>query len=274
MNNKQNKSGGIVGSVIMIIVCAFLTFVLFVSEMDNLFGEPRDLNAILADGASPQKGEYVSVGVDAVVDWYAETTYKINGIIPAGKKQHCILWLDDGSFISMTVKGKNVDTVNRLINETEKYLNRETEYLPTPVVFTGKISSIGTEVNQYWHEGLSYYGISEYDPELTVYSLTIDTTETKTQMWLMIALFGALTILFVIILIANIKKKKKIKEADAQAAAYNAAQANNAAFNGGMYNNGNMYGGQDNMPYGTSDTTYGGSAQNTPYNDNNNNLYS
>lgn len=274
MGNKQNKSSGIVGCVIGIIACALLTFILLVGEMDYLFSEPRDLNDIIADGASPQKGEYVSIGVDGVVDWYAETTYKINGIIPTGKKQHCILWLDNQAFISMTVKGKDIDKVNSLIDDTAKYLNGEVGYLPTPVVFSGKVTSIGTEVSQYWREGLSAYGISEYDPALTVYNLTIDTTETKLQMWLMIGLFAALTIVFIVALIINIKRKKAAKEANAQAAAYNAAQANNAAYNGGMYNNGNMYGGQENMPYGTSDASYGGDGQNTPYNDNNNNLYS
>lgn len=274
MSNKKGKTGGIVGSVIMIIVCALLTFVLFVGEMDYLFGEPRDLNEIISDGASPQKGEYVTIGVDAVVDWYAETKYKINGVIPAGKEQHCILWLDNQSFISMTVKGKDIDKVNMLIDATTDYLNKDTEYLPTPVVFSGKVTSIGTEVSKYWREGLEYYGISEFDPELTVYNLTIDTTETKTQMWLMIGLFAALTVVFVIVLIVNIKNRKKIKEANAQAAAYNAAQANNSGYNGGMYNSGSMYGGQDTMPYGTQDTSYGGGSQNTPYNDNNNNPYS
>ncbi|MGN0152693.1 MAG: DUF6709 family protein [Wujia sp.] len=276
---KQKSSNGIGGSIFGLILFLVLGIVLIISESKYLFSAPVDFNKEIADSGTPEKGTYVTVGVDAVVDWYAETEYKINGIIPAGKEQHCLLWLDDGSFVSMTVKGKNIDKVNKLIQETTYYLSGVSDDLPTKVVFEGKVTSIGSEVSQYYNEVLDAYEISAADG-LVIRYVTIDTTESKMRTWLMFGFCMLMAAVFVVTLVISVKNKKKAKQQQA-------AMATQAAYSGSMQTGVDPYGnpiqpgvdpygnpiqpGTD--PYGNVNNP-GMSGQSMPYDDNNNNLYS
>ncbi len=210
---KQKKeSNGIAASILCIILFLAAGIGLIVSESKYLFSAPRDMNDVVAAGA-PQKGEYVTVDVKSVIDWYAETQYKINGIIPAGKTRHCLVMLDDGTIMSLTVKGKNVDKIDDVITVSWSTGFTNTNAVP----LSGQVTSIGSEVYKYFGEALSAYGISASDGYV-IYELTIDTTKTKLKTWLYFAFCMALVAVFVFTLIANIKNKKK-KEAAAAAAA-------------------------------------------------------
>lgn len=224
MKNEKTKGGYIaqsVASLIAAILIALLLFAAFSDDLKYLFGKAENMNTVLAQGG-PEKGQYVSVGVDAVVDWYAETTYKINGIIPAGSKWHCLIWLDDDSFISLSVKGKkNKDIINGLINDTEKYINNQADELPAPVVFEGKITSIGSDGKKFYNDALRRKQL--YDKEVRY--LTIDTSYSKTS----IIIYGiiALAVIggFIGAFIGGIKGVKRLKAAEKLAAS--AAQSYN-----------------------------------------------
>ncbi len=287
---QENKKGNIVAFALCMVMFFFFAFIIFVTEADYLFSEPRDLNEMLASGETPEKGEYVTVGVDAVVDWYAETEHRINGIIPIGKEQHCLVWLDDESFISMTVKGKNIDKVNELVQETSQYLNGVSNTLPTKVVFSGKVSSIDSDVSEYYQDVLDYYGIYESDG-LVVHRLTIDTTSTKLNTWLLFGICMLVAIACLIGIVVTVKKGKKEKKLQAmlasQTAYGNPMQSGFDAYGNPIQSGVDAYGnpiqpgvdaygnpiqsGTD--PYGTMNNA-GMSGQNMPYSDNNNNLYS
>lgn len=256
MKKEKTKGGYILQSVVSLLAALLIALLLFAAFSDDikyLFGKAKNLNSVLAEG-EPEKGEYVSVGVDAVVDWYAETNYKINGVIPAGSKWHCVVWLDDESFISLTVKGKkNKDIINGLINDTEKFLNYQTEALPSPVVFEGKITSIGSEVDEYYDEALRYYGITGQE----VHYLTIDTTYSKTSIIIYGIIFLAIIGMFIGMFIGGIKGAKRLKAAEGLAASA-PQNYNQQGFGSGQtyntYDNG-QGGGQT---YNTYDSGQGG----------------
>ena len=184
-NSQKKKSNPI--AVIIICSLLILLFVGFgivnlIAHADYYFGKAKNIDDMLANG-NVEKNEYVQIGVDAVFDWYAETTHKVNGI-PTGKEQHCIVWLSNGDVMSLTVKGKkNYEKIDEIIDQTWAAWDDETGStgLHTPVVFEGKITSVGYEVKQYYDDYIGqmqdsgffdYYGT-------TYYALTIDTTDNK-----------------------------------------------------------------------------------------------
>lgn len=195
----------IVRSILLTLIFLFVGIALILVDAKYLFSDPRDFNEIIENG-EPEIGEYVTINVKAVIDWYAETEHKINGIIPAGTEKHCIVWLDDGGVISMTVKGKNVDKVDELISPTWEYLEGTAKTINSvPVCFSGKVSSNSGEVTKYYKDVLDYYGIDE-DEGATVYHMTIDTTESKVKTW---GLFGFCMLMVVVCFTVTVREVKK-----------------------------------------------------------------
>lgn len=245
---KEKTKGGYIGqsvvSLIAAILIALLLFAAFSDDIKYLFGKAESMNDVLANGG-PEKGQYVSVGVDAVFGCYGETTYKINGVIPAGSKQHYVIWLYDNSVISLTAKGKkNTDIINGVISDTEKYLYGETEYLASPVIFEGKITSIEPDGDKYYSSAVSdirQLGI----PDLEVRHLTIDTTYTKTSIVIYGIIFLAVIGMFIGLFIGGIKGAKRLKAAEALASS--AAQNYNT-----QYDNGQSYNTYDNNQGGNA----------------------
>lgn len=217
MKNEKTKGGYILQSVASLFAALLIALILFAACSDDLkylFGKAENMNNVLAEGTL-EKGKYVSVGVDAVVDWYAETTWKINGIIPAGSKWHCLIWLDDDSFISLSVKGKkNKDIINGLINDTQRYINGQTDELPTPVVFEGKITSIGSDGDKYYNDALRREQLFGRD----VHYLTIDTSYSKTSIIIYGIVFLAIIGGFIAAFIGGIKRLKAAEKLAASSA--------------------------------------------------------
>ncbi|MCM1272030.1 MAG: hypothetical protein NC225_06610 [Clostridium sp.] len=223
MANNNNQKPKTKGNYIMGAVFSILGAILFAcafgfglsNGFKYVFKGATSYEDMIEEQGSLVKGEYVSVDARAVIDWYAETQYKINGIIPAGSKQHCLLWIDDTTFVSLTVKGdENKAKINKLIDQTYKYLNYETDDLPETIHFEGEITSIGSEVSKYYNEILTNWQISG-DSDLKVYYLTIDTTSTK----LSIVGYGifalAMIIICIVLCISNIKNAKNFGKVNA-----------------------------------------------------------
>ena len=86
----------------------------------------------------------------------------------------------------------------------------ETDYLPTPVVFKGRISTIDSEVSRYYEDALNAWGISvSSDAGLTIYRLDIDTTQTKLKAWLMFLFIVVLDAMSIMLLVSEVKHNKK-----------------------------------------------------------------
>ncbi|MBQ8924332.1 MAG: hypothetical protein IJ053_06005 [Lachnospiraceae bacterium] len=248
-NQGNNKPAEKKSSIILrIIFCGLFAALLvgfgifnLINHADYYFGSAKNIDDMLAAG-NVEKDEYVSIGVDAVFDWYAETTHKVNGI-PTGKEQHCIVWLSNGDIISMTVKGKkNYEKIDEIIDATWAAWDDETGTtgLHTPVVFEGKVTSVGYEVKQYYDDYIrdmedagffEWYGTRYYE-------LTIDTTDNKmsTLMWYI----GGLLIVVLMVwgVVSGVKDIKKSKT------------ANNAGYDANVYNsmNGSNMSGYNNVP--------------------------
>ena len=251
-NAQQTKKSN---PVVTIIICGLLAllFVGFgiinlIAHADYYFGEAENIDDMLANGGVVS-GEYVSIGVDAVFDWYAETTHRVNGI-PTGKEQHCIVWLSNGDVMSLTVKGKdNYAKIDEIIDQTWAAIDDDTGStgLHTPVVFEGKITSVGYEVKQYYDQYISdMKNAGFFDYGTTYYELTIDTTDNKASMvkWYILgALFVALMIFVIVTTAKDMKKAKLAKTAGYDANAYNQLNqgAQNNAFTNDAYSNGSNF---------------------------------
>lgn len=237
MKNKNN-GGSKVLFVIFIIIFSGLAIFMFVSNTGYLFGDAKDFKTMLEEEGEPVKGEFVTLDVDLVYDWYAEMEYKINGIIPAGTERYCLVYMEDiDAFISLTVKGKdNYKAIDKLISESSKYMNYETDDLPKAVTFEGKISTLEPDISNIYSQAKSIIisGSGGWVPEF--YHVTIDTTENKGSILLIVGILLLIDIFFIAALVAAIKKEKeeKLQAATAQTYAANADGADPVF--GNMYN--------------------------------------
>lgn len=210
MANSNTGKKSITGNIIWVIVTGIILVIYAVTSLPALLAKPKDINDVIAEEGTPEKGQYVTIGVDAVVDWYAETEYKINGVIPAGTKRHCIVWVNDTTFISMTVRGdKNYGIIDDIIDDTWAYLGYETTSLPSPTEFSGKITSIDSDVSSYYSQGLSAYGIYSSDG-LTILQLDIDTTNGKGMGFLILGVIVLLFVGGIVFMIKDIRHNKKV----------------------------------------------------------------
>ncbi|MBR3834680.1 MAG: hypothetical protein IKJ73_10190 [Lachnospiraceae bacterium] len=217
---KEQKKGSIGALIFGVIIVGAIIALYVGTHIDLMFHEPVDLMEHIADEGEPVKGTYVSLGVDGVVDCYAETKHRINGIIPIGTDRHYLLWLDDGSFISLQAKGKkDIEKLNSIMNETQRYINGNADVLPPKYEITGVISTMDSEISGYYRQDLSYWGIDSTVGK--IYYVQIDETQGKLSSWLMMGLFVLIEIICIIALIKEINEKKQAKLA-AKAATMNA----------------------------------------------------
>ena len=217
---KEEKKSSVGALVFAVIIVTGIIALYIGTHIDLMFHQPRDIMQVIDEEGSPKKGEYVSVGIDAVVDCYAETKHRINGIIPAGTDMHYILWLDDGSFISLMVKGKkDIEKLDKIMSETQRYINGTTDTLPAKYKLSGVISTMDSEIEGYYRQDIQYWGINESG--YPIYYVQIDETQSKLGAWLMMGFFAIIEVICVASLISAIKEKNQEKLA-AKAAAMNA----------------------------------------------------
>ncbi len=260
---KKRKSGLILSIVLIFFVILLLVgfgVINLIVHADYYFGKARAIEDMVADGGQPQKGEYVQVGVDVCFDWYAETTHKVNGI-PTGKEKHCIIMLENGDIMSLTVKGKkNYNKIEEIIDATWDYMYDETgtKTLHTPVIFEGKITDVGSEVSKYYRDYMrdlsdGFDNAWGYRPNY--YELTIDTTDNKISV-LKWYIGGALMVaLFVFAAISCMKSLKAIKRAE------------NAGYDSNAYMENRQNNDNSGNSFGNDIVGYSGSTDNNYIND-------
>lgn len=244
---KEEKKKSAIVMFAFAALCAVLAVLYVISASNVLFGSPVDINDLLEEDAELE-GEYVTIGVDAPVDWFAETKHYINGIIPAGKEKHCVVWLDDDTFIAMTVKGKSdIENIDEKIEELWAYLTGTSTVAPTKLTFKGTITNMNPEIEKYYNEAFEELQFSSEDME-DVRGYTIDTTQTKGSAYITLAILVIVAIGLVCAGIGIMKQKKKKKSMEASYSGsysgysdpnmngYATGDANNPIF-GDMYKN-------------------------------------
>ena len=212
--NTGKKKSGVAGFVILAVM--FFAFGIFyvVSDVKDLISPTRDILDIIDEDGDIEDGEFVNMGVDAVLDWYAETKHTVN-YIPVGKEQHCVIWLDDYTFISMTVKKKDIDEIDELIDKTWGYIDGETDDWPSPIIFSGRIRKMDSEVLKYYNECID--DIVTDRSGCTIYAFTVDTTQSKVKTWLWIIALFAIGAAFTVGAVVKSKHNKEYDQAQDQA---------------------------------------------------------
>lgn len=180
-NNKKNT----LNKIFMIIFGVFMligALMPFISHGSYMFGgKPKHLSEILkTNDLYNYKDKFVSAEIDAIIDVYAETKRTYN-FIPVGKENHYILWLDDGSMMSLAISGKDKE-IEEIINSTWDYLDEKSDYLTDkPLHVEGVINSLGGDVRKYFDEALEYFGIDE--SVATIHYYEIDATDSRLLNW-------------------------------------------------------------------------------------------
>ena len=275
MKPKKHNAGQVIVLAMCMLLMFVMAFVMFVGDSDYLLGEEaRDVMDYADDGVAPPKGIHIKVNVDACLGNYAETQHKINGIIPAGKEEHYIVWLDNNAALSITVKNKKtINKLNSIIDDTWDYLDGVSDTLPSSITIEGQVSTMDSELEGYYDDYLEDMGFA--DSGFPIYYVTVDNTDTRATGWLIV---GVLLVIGIGCLIGMISIIKAIKREKAAAEnvqnTYAGNDANvfgninnygaNGAYNNAQYNNG-TYG--NNSAYNNGAYDYNSTYNNNPYAD-------
>lgn len=275
MKPKKHNAGQVIVLAMCMLLMFVMAFVMFVGDSDYLLGkEARDVMDYADDGVAPPKGIHIKVNVDACLGNYAETQHKINGIIPAGKEEHYIVWLDNNAALSITVKNKKtINKLNSIIDDTWDYLDGVSDTLPSSITIEGQVNTMDSELEGYYDDYLEDMGFA--DSGFPIYYVTVDNTDTRATGWLIV---GVLLVIGIGCLVGMISVIKAIKREKAAAEnvqnTYAGNDANvfgninnygaNGAYNNAQYNNG-TYG--DNSAYNNGAYDYNSTYNNNPYAD-------
>lgn len=278
MKPKKHNAGQVIVLAMCMLLMFVMAFVMFVGDSDYLLGkEARDVMDYADDGVAPPKGVHIKVNVDACLGNYAETQHKINGIIPAGKEEHYIVWLDNDAALSITVKNKKtINKLNSIIDDTWDYLDGVSDTLPSSITIEGQVSTMDSELEGYYDDYLEEMGFA--DSGFPIYYVTVDNTDTRATGWLIVGVLlviGIGCLIGMISIIKAIKREKAAAENVQNTYAGNMGNNANVFGNNSAYNNG-AYG--DNSAYNNGAYDYNSTYNNNPYADsqygNNNNMTS
>lgn len=267
MKPKKHNAGQVIVLAMCMLLMFVMAFVMFVGDSDYLLGEEaRDVMDYADDGVAPPKGIHIKVNVDACLGNYAETQHKINGIIPAGKEEHYIVWLDNNAALSITVKNKKtINKLNSIIDDTWDYLDGVSDTLPSSITIEGQVSTMDSELEGYYDDYLEDMGFA--DSGFPIYYVTVDNTDTRATGWLIVGVLlviGIGCLIGMISIIKAIKREKAAAENVQNTYAGNMGNNANVFGNNSAYNNG-AYG--DNSAYNNGAYDYNSTYNNNPYAD-------
>lgn len=203
MAKNKNKKTSVGGLIVLVVLFTIALGCLIVFNAGLIFGQPKDLYDVIAEEGEPVKGEYVKLDANAFLCEYAETEYKINGIIPAGKIYHYVARLDDGSVISVSFRSKSVkEKIDKIVNNTSAYyMTGDASLLTDSIVVKGKLETVAGDQGIYYSKALMGYSDGE------MYRMSINTT-TKGTMLIVILIVAIIDVAFVLSLLKAIKEKK------------------------------------------------------------------
>ncbi len=197
---KYNTGTYIIGMSVFFIIALLIIII----DFNRLFTKPENLNKRVKNGFKPTAGEYVSVDIKKqdIVTGYAEADYKLYGFIPSGREYYYIIQLSNGGYISLSVRRNMALKLDRLIKG-----GKET------IVIKGVLEKMNTEIQDYYSRTLSAYGYGD-EGNVTIYNLTIDSTDSLVSAWMLIAASLVFALFFTFMLVRSIKFKKDNKDVD------------------------------------------------------------
>ena len=195
---KYNTGTYIIGMSVFFIIALLIIII----DFNRLFTKPENLNKRVKNGFKPTAGEYVSVDIKKqdIVTGYAEADYKLYGFIPSGREYYYIIQLSNGGYISLSVRRNMALKLDRLIKG-----GKET------IVIKGVLEKMNTEIQDYYSRTLSAYGYGD-EGNVTIYNLTIDSTDSLVSAWMLIAASLVFALFFTFMLVRSIKFKKDNKD--------------------------------------------------------------
>lgn len=177
-------------SILYGVFCTILGIVIWIYGIYNLVhyadfyfkGETFDLNQAIANGEEFPHNTYVSFTTNSVLGNYAETKHTY-GFIPIGKDEHYIVFLDDDTFMSVTVKGSSkVDQLEKITDETWA---SDDYYANSYITLVGRITSFtGGELYGYYTDAFSQMGLDTSASDSPVRNISLNATESRGNQWL------------------------------------------------------------------------------------------
>ncbi len=162
---KQTRAAVIVCVIISVALLAFVWFTGF----HVLLNGKVDLYD-LKDDEIGTKQQYVKAEIYMVMDYYAYTTED-----GETKEKEYIIPVGEESCIGLVARYDNMNKCDELIEETEKYMNGETEGIIVPLQVEGTILPMSEDSLKYYKQYYASLGWSEEDLEAFLpYYLKID----------------------------------------------------------------------------------------------------
>ena len=207
MNNQKSFVAQLVICLLCLVGAIAVTIGATLEGMPVLTNKVPEFSDVLAEsGEGKLPRGYVKMKVDALVDIYA--TYTERHYFITRKSDFYIAWLDDDSFITVTVpEGHDSDVLDEIIDDTWDYATGVTNVLTDKSVeYYGFVQPLVDQANELYDERLEECGIDKNE-NLVRRQMVKCTTNVKRDVWTGI-LFGvglmvAIIIWFVSILVKN-----------------------------------------------------------------------
>jgi len=211
----QLKTSMIISIVVAVLCLVGAAFYTIANWDYMILGKTVDLNEVIADGGSPQKGDHVKLKVYFVLGNFAETKHTINGFIPAGKEQHYGIMMEDGSVIAVTVKSSSdIDKLDEIYDKNWDLLEAEDySFMYNFLEITGKVKTMDSQIEGFYKTALNGADITAADTN--IYYLSIDATDTRFSYFLVDLFFLGVMALCIFLFFVNKKKKKQLSELQA-----------------------------------------------------------
>ena len=207
---------GMILSIVVAVLCFVVAVFYTIGNWDYMIlGKTVDLNEVIADGGSPQKGDHVKLKVYFVLGNFAETKHTINGFIPAGKEQHYGIMMEDGSVIAVTLKSSSdIDKFEEIYSKNWDLLEAEDySFMYNFLEITGTVKNMDREIEGFYKTALSGADITAADTN--IYYLSIDATDTRFSYFLVDIFLLGVMVLCIFLFFAEKKKKKQLNELQA-----------------------------------------------------------
>ena len=215
----MKKKGPSIATLIVPVLFLAFGIISLILYSDLIFGtKVSNINKFLQQGTvEANEGSFVEMDIDAVLDNFAETSHKRNGIT-IGKDQHYLVWLDDDSMIAVSVKSKkDVNAMNDIMDKTWDVLDEKADdFTDTPLHLKGKLQKMSSEMKNYYQKSLDYFGITDADRDIHYY--VVDCTDSQLLAILVTAFFFVVAIPMLISFISGrAKARRAALEAEVEA---------------------------------------------------------
>lgn len=199
----QYEIKGRIKGVLAIIGVLLVVFNIYqVIELAKIMGGTRVDFYHKYYGSGFDERDNVSIEVFTVLGNYAETEHTY-GIIPIGKDQHYIVWLEDGSVISISTSNLfQKKELEKLYKATWDYFESEDGHFDYSCVktFNGTIGKLNSELDGFYRSYLDELGYTEDDG--MILDMTINISDTPVAYLIKIgvsALIQAGILMFILI---------------------------------------------------------------------------